>query len=817
MARRSLLVAIAATVAALLPAAANAATAPNDFAANPATGTSGQVVTMTWNTAADVATQRVLRAPGACTAPPIATAIQIATPTPQPLGGLSAATDTPPDGTWCYYVEVNDLVPVTPAYSNTDSVVITPPVDTTPPVADPPGVTFTGAPNFARGAVAVSLNSTDAGSPPTVNSLRLGTDTCDAATPAIASPWDTTTVADGTYRLCNVATDASNNTAVSAAVVVIVDNTAPLGSILTPAAGAVVGGTTTLTTDAVDATAGLRTVRWQRSTTGVGGWGNGNIPGSNAGNGFAVNWNTATGNNHPADGPIFLRLVITDNAGNVLNTPAIAISVDNTNPDAAALLTAPPAVAGSPTLNWTPAHDAVGIDHYEIRRSSSAGAAGPVVGTRVNTGAATYSYADTTAPDQQTSYYTVRAFDAAGHFVDSNSASVLVDSKAQSAPQTLSAATPTASAPALSWQAPPIFNVDHYDVYRDGLLLASTTGPATTYVDATAIEGVHDYAVLARGPAAQPGVLSSSFKVLLDKTAPTSGGAPTAQVLAGNSVQLAWPAAGDSLSGVAGYVVRRVAGGTPPAAPDAGAAVCAPATTGCTDGAMAAGTWSYGVFARDGANNVALIGTVANIVLVDTEGPLAPTKLSVVKPKAKKAGTSINFTLHWVLPTALDLDRVIVVLNLKHAPATPADGKAVYKGLATSAKITLRAGQTGYLALYAYDHSGNASKTPARTVLRLASLIPLRPLNGSVVRSSRPMLTWKAKQGTTYYNVLVFSKGKRILAGWPSKAAYRIPAGKLKPGTYVWYVWPAVKGKSKTGTPSFGKLIGRATFTYKKK
>ena len=146
---------------------------------------------------------------------------------------------------------------------------------------------------------------------------------------------------------------------------------------------------------------------------------------------------------------------------------------------------------------------------------------------------ATFSYADAAAPDQQTSYYTVRAFDATGHSVDSNSASVLVDSKAQSAPQTLAAATPTASSPALSWQAPPVFTVDHYDVYRDGLLLASTTGPVTTYVDATAIEGVHDYAVLARSPSAQPGVLSSSFKVLLDKTAPTSGGAPTAQVLAG--------------------------------------------------------------------------------------------------------------------------------------------------------------------------------------------------------------------------------------------------------------------------------------------
>ena len=60
----------------------------------------------------------------------------------------------------------------------------------------------------------------------------------------------------------------------------------------------------------------------------------------------------------------------------------------------------------------------------------------------------------------------------------------------------------------------------------------------------------------------------------------------------------------------------------------------------------------------------------------------------------------------------------------------------------------------------------------------------------------------------------LFRKGKRILVGWPTKASYRIPAGKLKPGTYVWYVWPAVSGKG--GAPTFGKLIGRATFIYKR-
>ncbi len=242
--------------------------------------------------------------------------------------------------------------------------------------------------------------------------------------------------------------------------------------------------------------------------------------------------------------------------------------------------------------------------------------------------------------------------------------------------------------------------------------------------------------------------------------------------------------------------------------------MCTLTATSCTDAATAAGTWSYGVFARDGAGNVALIGTVANVVIIDKDAPLAPTKLSLVKPKAKKAGVNITFKLSWVKPLAPDLDRVVVVLNLKRGPTSPSDGKTVYKGLGTSTKLTLRRGQTGYLALYAFDRSGNVSLKPARTIVKLAALIPLRPLNGSVVRSATPKLTWKATKGTAYYNVQLFVKGKRVLTGWPSQAAFNIPKGKLEPGTYVWYVWPAVKGKR--SSPTFGKLIGRATFTYKK-
>ena len=563
MGRRSIFVAIVAAAAALAPASAQAATPGLTSApfASP--------VTFSWTPDPLVVTESLLRAAGAC---PQAggTAAQTG-----PVGAPSTASDTPGEGVFCYAVQNDPILgPVGPRVTVT--------VDTSPPTAGAPVPVFTGAPNFVRGTVTITANSTDSVTAVT-NAFHLGAAACDGTSAGIASPWITNAVADGAYTACNLATDGAGHTALSAGVPVIVDNTLPTGSVVAPAAGAVVGGNAVaLTTDAVDAPAGIRTVRWQRSANGTTLWGNGNIPASNPANSLTVTWST-TGTNHPPDGPIFLRAVVTDNAGNVLNTPAAQVTVDNTAPDVKAVVTAPPAVAGSPTLTWTPAHDAVGISRYDVLRG------GVVIGTVPSVpGTANFSFNDKNAPDKATSSYVVRAYDGASHFLDSDAVGILVDSTAVTAAHNLTAATPTSAAPVLNWQAPASFAVNHYDVYRDGLPVGSTPGAGTTFTDATATEGTHDYAVLARDAATHPGVLSSSFKVVFDKTAPTSGGSPTAQVLASGQVDLAWPAAGDSLSGVAGYVVRRASGGTPPAAADGGSAVCAPTAPGCSD--VAAGT-----------------------------------------------------------------------------------------------------------------------------------------------------------------------------------------------------------------------------------
>jgi hypothetical protein len=202
--------------------------------------------------------------------------------------------------------------------------------------------------------------------------------------------------------------------------------------------------------------------------------------------------------------------------------------------------------------------------------------------------------------------------------------------------------------------------------------------------------------------------------------------------------------------------------------------------------------------------------TTPNAPLVDRDAPGAPTKLAVIQPRSNHGTSPIPLTLRWVNPSASDLARVVVILNLKRAPRSAADGSTLYSGLRTSAAFKLRPGKSGYVALYAYDRSGNVSR-PARRTVSLAALIPLRPVTGSRVTSA-PRLTWKATEGTAYYNVQIFRNGRRIVVGWPSEAAYSLPSDLLEPGIYTWFVWPAFKHVG--AAPTFGSLIGRATFIY---
>jgi hypothetical protein len=357
-----------------------------------------------------------------------------------------------------------------------------------------------------------------------------------------------------------------------------------------------------------------------------------------------------------------------------------------------------------------------------------------------------------------------------------------------------------------------------------GGLIATFPGNATSDFTGRPADGTYCYHVKVAdllSTADGPGVTVSVDTANPTATVAISGQSP-AGVVSG-TVGLSGTSA-DAVSGVASSVLH--AG---PAGACASGPVLAPAwnTT-----AVPNGTYDVCNVVTDNAGHSAtatLTVTVSNAqpaaapaaaaaaaagapAVRDTLAPPAPVKLTVALTRSKRSPGDARVTLRWVNPAAPDLDRVVAVLNRARAPLGPADGHVIYEGLRTSVALGLRAGQRGYVALFAYDHSGNVS-VPASLPVSLARLIPLRPLTGSVVART-PLLRWKARRGTTYYNVQLFHRGRRVLVDWPSRASYRIPAGKLVPGTYVWYVWPAVQHKG--ASPTFGKLIGRATFTVRR-
>jgi hypothetical protein len=393
------------------------------------------------------------------------------------------------------------------------------------------------------------------------------------------------------------------------------------------------------------------------------------------------------------------------------------------------------------------------------------------------------------------------------------------------------ASTPYALPVTLHWTpAPDVLNVSQAVYEAPGPCSAPLAAPApaapldnaaSTFTVSSLSDGSYCFSIramdLTGATADSPGVT-----VAIDTASPTAAllvAGRTSGSVAG--VVSLTPASADATSGVASSIVHV---GAPGACPGGAALgpdwdttaygngvyeVCNVVTDNAGHRAIATVTMTVA-----NARAPAALSPVARPQVarpVDKVAPRKPKRLVVVAPRAKRGTRLVPFTLHWARPKAPDLDRVVVVLNLQHAPINPTDGRVVDRGLRTSVRFKLHARVKAHIALYAYDHSGNVSRA-ARRVVSLATLIPTRPLSGSVMRKA-PRLRWKARKHAAYYNLQLFRNGKRVLLRWPDHPFYRLPARRLRPGTYVWFVWPAVRHSG--AAPSFGSLIGRSTFVIK--
>jgi hypothetical protein len=198
-----------------------------------------------------------------------------------------------------------------------------PPADTTPPT-----VSITSPANGAtvNGTVSVSANASDnvgvVGVQFQLDGANLGAQ--DTSAPYSVS-WNTTTASNGSHTLTATARDAAGNQT-SAQVTVTVSNgpppdtTPPTVSITSPASGATVFGTISVTASASD-NVGVVDVQFLLDN-GV----NGSADATTAP--YSVSWNTATA----SDGSHTITAVARDAAGNSQTSAAVTVTVANNAP-----------------------------------------------------------------------------------------------------------------------------------------------------------------------------------------------------------------------------------------------------------------------------------------------------------------------------------------------------------------------------------------------------------------------------------------------------------------------------------------------------
>lgn len=63
---------------------------------------------------------------------------------------------------------------------------------------------------------------------------------------------------------------------------------------------------------------------------------------------------------------------------------------------------------------------------------------------------------------------------------------------------------------------------------------------------------------------------------------------------------------------------------------------------------------------------------------------------------------------------------------------------------------------------------------------------------------------WRPIRGAVFYNVIFWRDGVRTLDLWPTTTSVLVPEGRLLPGVYQWFVYPAFDaGNART----YGRLI----------
>ncbi|HXU11693.1 MAG TPA: Ig-like domain-containing protein, partial [Candidatus Binatia bacterium] len=291
-----------------------------------------------------------------------------------------------------------------------------PPPDTTPPTVS---ITSPASGATVSGTTTVSASASDnvgvAGVQFFVDGSAVGSE--DTTSPYSVA-WNTTAVSNGSHSLTARARDAAGNQKTSTAVTVTVSNapppdtTPPTVSITSPASGATVSGTTTVSASASD----------DVGVSGVQFFVDGSVVGSeDTTSPYSVAWNTTAVSN----GSHSLTARARDSAGNQTTSAAVTVTVSN----------APPADTTPPTVSITsPASGATvsGTTTVSASASDNVGVAGvqffvdgSAAGSEDTTSPYSFAWNTTTVANGSHSL-TARARDAAGNQTTSATVTVTV-------------------------------------------------------------------------------------------------------------------------------------------------------------------------------------------------------------------------------------------------------------------------------------------------------------------------------------------------------------------------------------------------------
>jgi len=276
-------------------------------------------------------------------------------------------------------------------------------------------------------------------------------------------------------------------------------------------------------------------------------------------------------------------------------------------------LTATSPTRSAPVLSWNPAAGATA--GYRVYRGKTQIASTTAV-----------TYTDTGLKASGSYSYTVRSVGNGNKLSGPSAAlSVIYDILPPSAVSSISAVTPTASAPALSWSAATDTGgsgVRRYEVFRDGASLGFTS--TTGFTDTGAPDGGHAYTVVTEDGAGNRSAASPATTVIVDTTPPSVPGTPQpAQADTGAAPSLTWSPSTDAGTGVAGYNVMRN-----------GTQIATTQTASFTDtGLTASGSYSYTVSAYDALGTTSAPSAAA-AVTYDATPPATPTGLAAQSPAA---------------------------------------------------------------------------------------------------------------------------------------------------------------------------------------